>query len=204
MRARPATQPGAAEVVTVALCLLALAVAVALQTYSLCCRQRAADEHFTRTLPTRTILRLRAMFASFSATMWLARRRPELSRVSPRKWPHCLAAAPPRGRLWCAELDGWPVGCVGIRPFSEGVCEMKRLYVEPEARGHGGPCAGAECHPHGEGTRLQADHARHAPGHANGGEALPGTRFQGSAGLLQHAARRHGIPSLDLENWSEG
>ncbi|HNJ76909.1 MAG TPA: carbonate dehydratase [Azospira sp.] len=49
--------------------------------------------------------------------------------------PGCYA--PPQGRLWCAELDGKPVGCVGIRPFSEGVCEMKRLYVEPEARGHG-------------------------------------------------------------------
>ena len=45
--------------------------------------------------------------------------------------------SPPQGRLWCAELDGKPVGCVGIRPFSDGVCEMKRLYVEPEARGHG-------------------------------------------------------------------
>jgi len=49
--------------------------------------------------------------------------------------PGCYA--PPQGRLWCAELDRKPVGCVGIRPFSEGVCEMKRLYVEPEARGHG-------------------------------------------------------------------
>jgi len=47
------------------------------------------------------------------------------------------AYAPPRGRLFIAELDGRPVGCVGVRPFSEGVCEMKRLYVEPDARGHG-------------------------------------------------------------------
>ena len=49
--------------------------------------------------------------------------------------PGCYA--PPQGRLWSAELDGKPVGCVGIRPFSEGTCEMKRLYVEPDARGHG-------------------------------------------------------------------
>lgn len=43
----------------------------------------------------------------------------------------------PAGRLFYAELDGKPAGCVGLRPFSEGVCEMKRLYVEPECRGQG-------------------------------------------------------------------
>lgn len=47
------------------------------------------------------------------------------------------AYAAPEGRLFFAEVDGRPAGCVGIRHFSEGACEMKRLYVAPEARGRG-------------------------------------------------------------------
>lgn len=47
------------------------------------------------------------------------------------------AYSAPAGRLFFAELDGQPAGCVGIRPFTEGTCEMKRLYVEPELRGNG-------------------------------------------------------------------
>jgi carbonic anhydrase len=47
------------------------------------------------------------------------------------------AYATPEGRLFFAEVDGQPAGCVGVRSFAEGICEMKRLYVEPGMRGRG-------------------------------------------------------------------
>ena len=47
------------------------------------------------------------------------------------------AYATPEGRLFFAEVDGQPAGCVGVRSFADGICEMKRLYVEPGMRGLG-------------------------------------------------------------------
>ena len=42
---------------------------------------------------------------------------------------------PPGGRLLIAWREGEAVGCVALRPIDSTTCEMKRLYVRPQARG---------------------------------------------------------------------
>jgi putative acetyltransferase len=45
--------------------------------------------------------------------------------------------AAPSGRILLARHGGAFVGCVALRQIGEGVCEMKRLFVQPSLRGKG-------------------------------------------------------------------
>jgi GNAT superfamily N-acetyltransferase len=45
--------------------------------------------------------------------------------------------ASPEGRLLLALKDNEIVGCVGLRKYTPGICEMKRMYIREKFRGKG-------------------------------------------------------------------
>jgi GNAT superfamily N-acetyltransferase len=47
------------------------------------------------------------------------------------------AYSAPRGRLLIAFLGDQPAATAALRPLSEEACEIKRMYVRPQDRGHG-------------------------------------------------------------------
>jgi GNAT superfamily N-acetyltransferase len=53
--------------------------------------------------------------------------------------------APPTGAAFLVIVDDAAVGCVGVRAFAGEVCELKRMYLHPDARGRGLGRALAEC-----------------------------------------------------------
>ena len=42
---------------------------------------------------------------------------------------------PPLGCIILGKDNNQVMGCVALKPIGEGICEMKRLYVKPAARG---------------------------------------------------------------------
>lgn len=57
---------------------------------------------------------------------------PELSIL-----PSLDEYAPPRGIFLVARLHGQPVGCGGLKPISADAASLKRMWIAPDARGHG-------------------------------------------------------------------
>lgn len=45
--------------------------------------------------------------------------------------------APPDGRLYVVKMNGSYIGCIALRKIEDGICEMKRLYLNESARGKG-------------------------------------------------------------------
>jgi carbonic anhydrase len=112
--------------------------------------------------------------------------------------------AAPEGRLFYAEIDGKGAGCVGIRPYSEGVCELKRLYVDPAFRGLGV----------GRDLALAAIRAARKIGYRKIMlDTVPAMRiavklyrdlgFTAAPAYYQTPVEGTQFLALDLENWSE-
>ena len=86
------------------------------------------------------------------------------------------------GGFWVAEIDGAIAGTVAIRPKEGATCELKRLYVKKDARGHG---LGRALYAHAEAFARQAFEL-----------VEPGSHRQRDA-VHQHDRRRVAVAGLD-------
>ena len=75
---------------------------------------------------------VRALFQSYQSELPSACRFPDTEwRTLPGSY------GPPSGKLLLATMAGQPAGCVGLRKVpAPAACEMKRLYVASDFRGH--------------------------------------------------------------------
>lgn len=48
-----------------------------------------------------------------------------------------IAYARPRGNCWLAMHEGQAIGCIAIRPITEQIGELKRMFVMPDFQGKG-------------------------------------------------------------------
>jgi DNA-binding MarR family transcriptional regulator len=55
----------------------------------------------------------------------------------PLPLPDAAKYRPPQGAFLIAWSDDLPIGCVSLRPLSPGIGEVKRLWIDPIARGQG-------------------------------------------------------------------
>jgi len=80
------------------------------------------------------IAAVRELFAEYSASLTIDLNLQHIDGEM-ASLPGCYAA--PQGALFLARVDGLAAGCIGVRPFSGAVGEVKRLYVRPDFRGRG-------------------------------------------------------------------
>ena len=92
------------------------------------------DLHIVRVASAQDIEAVRALFLEYAESLGFSLCFQGFDRELedlPGKY------ALPEGCLWLAKAAVVPVGVIGLRPLEDGYCEMKRLYLRPEARGLG-------------------------------------------------------------------